>query len=278
MKKRNKQIEPDDDRNDRIFASLPPLSSPEYMEKLRTASATELPAGVLVHAYRQLRSGPAADATLGRLLGYNEKYGYLTPLYKAAGRRISRHDAYGVDDLVQDTSGEIVESLPGPRGEGAEKAWISFLHQRLEDAYRKLVGRRGERRPPRAEVITDTETGQEIDPIEAAGVTKAPWHGSVPSSQLEWLEAFIRRTFATISDERIRAIGFDMFSDNPTPVSSKNPKDANTLTHRFGVDRYRIYRWQRYARAVLYAALGSQNEVEIDIGWLKPRGGKGTTT
>jgi DNA-directed RNA polymerase specialized sigma24 family protein len=241
------------------------------MQMLKTASAAELPAQVLVRAYRQLRSGPAADATLERLLGYNEKYGYLTPLYMAAKRRISRSDAYGVDDLVQDTIVEIVETLAGPRGEGAEKAWVSFLRQRMEDAYRKLAGRRPERRPRRAEVVTDTETGEEIDPIEAAGVTSGPWQGRVPSSQLEWLEAFIRRTFSKISDERIRAIAFDMFSDNPTPVSSNDPAETNTLARRFGVDRFKIYRWQRYARAVLRAALESQNEVEIDVSWLKPR-------
>src|SRR5437773_11706569 len=91
---------PDDARNEQIYNALPPLGSTAYMQKLKTASAAELPAQVLVRAYRQLRSGPAADATLGRLLGYNEKYGYLTPLYNAARRRISRHDSYGVDDLV----------------------------------------------------------------------------------------------------------------------------------------------------------------------------------
>ena len=262
---------PDDARNERIYDSLPPLGSPEYVRKLKTATAHELPAQVLVRAYRQLRSGPAADATLARLLGYNEKYGYITPLYNAAKRRISRHDAYGVDDLVHDTIGEIVETLAGPRGEGAENAWVSFLRQRMEDAYRKLVGRRGERRPQLAEVVTDSETGEEIDPIEAAGVTTGPWQGKVPPSQLEWLEAFIRRTFAKIADERLRAIAFDMFSDDPTPVSSNDPNDTNTLTNRFGVDRYKIYRWQRAARVVLRAALESQNEVDIDIDWLKPR-------
>jgi DNA-directed RNA polymerase specialized sigma24 family protein len=262
---------PDDTRNEQIYNALPPLGSTEYMHRLKTASAAELPAPVLVRAYRQLRSGPVADATLERLLGYNEKYGYLTPLYKAAKRRISRHDSYGVDDLVHDTIGEIIETLAGPRGEGAEKAWVSFLRQRMEDAYRKLVGRRGERRPQLAEVVTDSETGEEIDPIDAAGVTKGPWQGSIPPSQLEWLEAFIRRTFAKIADERIRAIAFDRFSESPTPVSSNDESDTNTLARRFGVDRYKIYRWQRAAQATLLAALESQDEVDIDVSWLKPR-------
>jgi DNA-directed RNA polymerase specialized sigma24 family protein len=262
---------PNDERNERIFASLPPLGSPEYMQKLKTASAAELPAPVLVRAYRQLRSGPAADATLARLLGYNEKYGYITPLYKAAKGRISSDEAYGVDDLVQDTIVEIVDTLAGPHGQGAERAWVSYLRQQMENAHRKLAGRRPERRPRRAPVVRDSETGEEIDPIDAAGVTTGPWQGSVPSSRLEWLEAFIRRTFAKISDERIRAIAFDMLSDNPTPVSSNDPAETNTLTRRFGVDRFKIYRWQRSARAVLRAALESQNEVEIDISWLKAR-------
>src|SRR5687768_10442386 len=138
--------ESSDERNEQLFNDLPPLATPEYISHVKSTPAANLAAPVLVRAYQQLPPGEAADATLGRLLGYNDRDGYITPLYKAAKRRLSRHDAYGVDDLVQDTISEIVDTLGGPRGAGAEKAWVSYLTQRMEDAYRKLAGRRGERR------------------------------------------------------------------------------------------------------------------------------------
>jgi hypothetical protein len=52
------------------------------------------------------------------------------------------------------------------------------------------------------------------------------------------------------------------------PVVSDDPNDPNTLTRRFGVKRFTIYRWQRAARAVLRAALERQNEREIDMSFL----------
>src|SRR4051812_20241491 len=80
------------DRNERIYQSLPPLGSPAYLNLLKSATAAELPASVLVRAYRQLHPSPAADATLARLLGHNERYGYITILHTLAHRRVSRLD------------------------------------------------------------------------------------------------------------------------------------------------------------------------------------------
>ena len=43
-------------------------------------------------------------------------------------------------------------------------------------------------------------------------------------------------------------------------MSSNDPADTSTLEHRFQVNRYQIYRWQRSARVLLYAALQTQTE------------------
>jgi len=72
-----------------------------------------------------------------------------------------------------------------------------------------------------------------------------------------------------IADDDIRAIGLDLFSENPTRVSSSDPKDPNTLTGRFGVSRFAIYRWQDAARSVLYDALDRQNERDVDLSFLE---------
>jgi hypothetical protein len=110
----------------------------------------------------------------------------------------------------------------------------------------------------------------ESDPVELASAAGAyiPWQGRVAPDKLEWLEGFIERTSEMIADERIRAVARDLFSHTPLPVSSGDPDDPNTLTGRFGVKRYTIYRWQRTARAILRAALERQNERELDMSFL----------
>src|SRR4051812_20636819 len=106
---------------DELFGKLRPLTSPEYLEELKTASAAELPAQVLVRAYRQLQKGsPAAEATLERLLAMDDKYGYLAPLRKAAAGRISDDDFFSEDDLVEETVREMADALGGTRGKGAD--------------------------------------------------------------------------------------------------------------------------------------------------------------
>jgi len=255
------------ERNERIFQSLPPLGSPAYLSLLKSATAAELPASVLVRAYRKLHPSAAADATLDRLLGHNRRYGYIALLYTTAQRRMARLEAYSPEDLVCDTIGEIVATLAGPAGEGAERAWMQYLRQRMEHAYRKLVGRREERLTLRVEPTSD-ETSDAYDPIEAAGAESIPWQGCVAPNNLEWLETFVQDTFAAILDDRIRAVALDLFSHSPMPISSDDPNDPNTLTGRFGVKRFTIYRWQRAARAILRAALERQNEREIDMSFL----------
>lgn len=264
-----------DERNEEIFQKLPPLDSEEYLKYLKAAPAEELPAPVLVRAYRQLPPGPAADATLARLVGNNRNYGYLRPLWAAARRKIKRDDAYSYDDLVFNTIGEVVLTLGGPHGEGAAENWVNYLLQRMEDAYRRMTTR-SKRRGRRADPVVDEETGEERELFEAIEVPRGPYQGNVRGSDLEWLEGFIRRTFAKIPDERRREVAFDLFSAHRTPVSSENPNDPNTLVGRYKVRRQTIYGWQRAARALLWAALESQNErPDFEMSRLKKPEGAG---
>lgn len=108
-------LEPEGERNERIFAALPKLGSEEYLALLRRVPARDLPAPVLVRAYRQLGSGRAAEATLERLLLNDATYGYLRPLRRMAPRKVSARDWFSADDLVDPAIGEIALALAGPR-------------------------------------------------------------------------------------------------------------------------------------------------------------------
>ena len=257
-------------RVDELFEALPPLGSTEYLEHIKHAPAHELPAQVLVRAYRQLvrayGESREANATLARLLGNYERDGYLAPLWQAARYRISDRDWFGVEDLVARAIEEIVDTLAGPRGKGADTSWVAFLHQRLEDGYRAMVGRRGERQDVEKVGPMVNEDGELTDALEGvsseAGAA-TDWHGRVEGNDAEWLEQFVARELARIPDNTIREVGRDQFSAEPSSMKE--------LEQRFGVDRFQIRRWREIARTRIYAALQRQNERVIDISWLKAR-------
>lgn len=258
----------DQKRIDEIFKALPPLGSKNYLEHIKKARASELPAQVLVRAYRQLpRGSPEANATLARLLGNYDRYGYLAPLWQAAKYRLSDRDWFGPEDLVARAIEEIVSTLGGPRGKGADTAWVAFLHQRLEDAYRAMVGRRGERQDvEKVEPYLDEESGKLVHPAEEIASDMAPatgWHGKVDENNTQWMEEFVARELAKIADDRIRGVARDLFSAQPSAMDA--------LSERYGVDRFQIHRWREIARTKIYAALQRQNERDIDISWLKRR-------
>jgi hypothetical protein len=255
-------------RDERIFESLPALGSKEYLRFLRSVRRNDPPAGVLVRAFRRLVPGDAADATLGRLANAANPPGYLARVVLRAREWAPRLGAYTADDLVANTIGEIVVTLPGPQGALAEGAWSLYLEICLGAAYRTLVGRGGSRLGSHA----STHAGAEHDLAEGHSADQgiaAAWRARVEPDNLEWLEAFIERTISKIADPDIRAVGFDLFSENPTQVSSSLANDPNTLTGRFGVNRTTIYRWQDAARRVLYDALNRQNERDIDLSFLR---------
>jgi hypothetical protein len=214
--------------------------------------------------YREERPSPAADATIERLLAHDARFGYLSVVRNAARRRMARLGAYGVEDLVQDTVSEIVLTLPTPRGEGAERSWVRFVHDCMEEAHRKFVGRRGERLPQVADA-----TPEEMERLGPIGPIF--WHGCVEPSKVPWIEGYVHAVMSGISDERMRFIGLDLLNDNPTPVSSDDPDDRTTLTARFNVDAPTIYRCRGDARAAVRAALERQNECEVDLTFMKNR-------
>ena len=263
--------EPPHERNERIFQALPPLNSPAYLALLKTAAASELPPGVLVRAFRELGcTGRAAEATLDRLLTKNETYGYLQPLVRMAERRVADRDWFDADYLVGESISVIALALAGPQGKGADLAWVSFLHQRLEDAYRNLNGRRNERQDPeRAEPRPDPETGAVLDPMESDAVLHGPWHGRVEPNRVQWLEEFARRSMARVAHRQTREVGLDQLRAERSAISGPGTPGRPSLATKYGVDRFKIMRWRDAAFAKLLADLEQQDEQDIDVGWLR---------
>lgn len=260
---------------DAIFEALPPLDSPQFIDRLRNASATELPAQVVARAYRQLCAAgrdEAAQAALARLVASENKYHYLTSVRRLAIRSIARGQYwYDAEDLVQATIVEIVKTLPTPRGALAEQAWVLFSQQRFADAWRVLNGRRGEKvRGQRVEPSLDVETGEIFDPVEESDGATADWHVSAQASNIPWLEGFIRETVAKIADPLARRVAEDQFGDDPSPISAGVSAGGKPpLTEQLGVSRFRISRALSNAKARLAGALLAQREHEIDVEWLR---------
>ena len=246
---------------DELFAKLPPLTSPEYLERLKSASAAELPAQVLVRVYRQLdKVSPIAEATLTRLLAMDDKFGYLAPLWRFAADRMTDDDYFSEDDLVEETVREIAKALGGTRGKGADVVWITFIRQRLEDGYRALNGRRGERANFPKPRRWHNEDGQETNPADEAARGDADWHGNIDGDNQEWIEDFVSREIDEIAEPHIREVARAMFqADPPTQIE---------LAGQMGVDRRKIAAWRAAASARIKAALQAQDERDIDLtGW-----------
>jgi hypothetical protein len=260
---------------DEIFEALPPLDSSQFINYLRTASAAELPAQVVARAYRQLcmaGSDEAAQATLIRLVGSDNKYHYLASVRRMAKHSIARGQYwYDAEDLVQATIVEIVRVLPTPRGALAERAWVMFSQQRFSDAWRVLNGRRGEKvRGQRVEPSIDTETGEPFDPVEESDGTTAVWHVSAQASNIPWLEEFIQETVAKIADPITRQVAEDRIGDDPSPISAGVSAGGKPpLTEQLGINRFKVMRALSNAKARLASALLAQREHEIDAEWLR---------
>ena len=259
-----------------IFAALPPLDSPEYLHLLATATASELPAPVLAKSFRQLASAgadAAARATLERLVASGHRETYLLVVQKLARQRVARGQyGYDAEDLFQEAIKEIVRTLPTERGAFAETNWVTFCKPCFEDGWRNLNGRRGEKiRGERVEAVTDPESGKVNDPLEVTG-DFIPWHVAVRQSKVPWLEDFVRRTVAEFKDPLMRRVAEDQFGPDPSPISAgRSETDKPPLTEQLGVDRYRISRALKQARAKLFAALIKQKEKELDLDWLRNR-------
>jgi len=254
-----------------LFLKLPPLGSREYLNLLKTASKTELPAQILARAYRQLAlsgNNDAADATLERLIASPE-YDYLQCVRNMAERRVIQgQNEHDQEDLIQETVREIVCVLPTHRGEYAETAWVAFAKQCFEDAWRKVCGRNGGKfARKRTEPVWNAETGDFVDPLDALYEDDHLWPATMRDSDLfPWLEAFIVRVINKIADPNIRLIAMDHFGDDPSPISSGRSRNGKPpLIDQTGLDRFQVRRAINAARARICAELEQQKEREIDI-------------
>jgi hypothetical protein len=268
----------ENEKNERIFRELPKLTSPEYLQRLKAASTKELPAPVLVRAFRELmtvagddptRLSRPAEATLARLLSDKYEAVYFRALRHEARRIHSENDWFDLGDLIFQSKQEVGLVLVSDRGANAHESWASFQIQRVQDAWRELNGRRGERKEPeRGTPPIDKETGEPADLTDVSG-EEAPWHGHVRPDKEGWLRDFALRTAAKIENPNIRGVALNQWGDNPSKISSLDPDDTTTLEHRYGVDRFTIRRWKKTALGLLLAALKKQDEMDIDTGWLE---------
>ena len=268
------ETETNGDKFAAIFATLPPLGSAEYLKVLERAPVHELPAQVLVRAFRQLilaGSEEAANATFVRLLA-SPQHNYLKAVRRKAHEQVMDGQyVYDEEDLIQETLKQIATTLPTKRGELAEVAWVLFSTQRLEDAWRSLNGRNGEKFGwKRLEPVADQETGDIIDPLDQLDGDSISCLVRLRESNLPWLEDFIQGTVANISDPVIRLIATDQFGDDPSPISSGMSAGGKPpLTDQTGLSRFQVRRAVLSAKARLAAQLLSQREQEIDSDWLK---------
>lgn len=255
-----------------LFQRLPPLGSDEYLQHVRTTSPLDLPAEVLVRAFRQLPPDTlAARATLERLFRrVDERWEYLGPTAARARRQAraqqSRDRADEDRDLLQDAITRILSLLSTPRGELAERAWNVFCRNAFVDAWRNRHGRRGERLP-RVRESLDTSSGDrdEDDPIDRLAKDQSPWQVVWEHDQTERIEAILSSVVSTIEDPFEREVAQAVWSSGQRPKTSgaSAPDRDPPLTERFpGKSRHQINHILRRVDSRLAAALLAEPRLE----------------
>ena len=252
---------------EQVFRALPPLGSPQYIERISSATARELPPEVLARALRQLPTKSAGfDATWARLTRrQGKRWEYFLPVMAQARRMaVGVHDR---DDVMQDAFRRILKTLPTERGELAERAWHSFCRRETTEAWRDRFGRRGERVPKEEAVesgqLTETEGGEK--PEEVFDIEDLPpWHVVIRNDNSERIERMARQVVEAIPDEFVREVASRAwFSDVPVKLSGTPNPGTLTLTEIFtGKTRHQIHRALRQAKTQLAAALLSDKDVE----------------
>jgi hypothetical protein len=248
-------------RMDAIFQALPPLGSDAYLRHLREASTEQLPAQVLVRAYRELgKAGPvmeeARNRTFARLIGKKGgRFEYLGPAVQFLLPRVPPNQYFqNFEDLLQDTATIMLQALPTERGKFGEQSWYRFARQSAYQAWAAHVGRQGERQePPRAEPLRDNETGVSFDPLDR--VRESESEDNVVEVDVHQLLAEV---IAAISDPLIRAVGEDQWlSGDPSPDSGKGTSERGkpSLEIQLGVKRDRIVRARYSVEARILAEL-----------------------
>jgi len=269
--KSRKLHEPTRERLDRLFQALPPLHSSEYLEVLEKATAEDLPAPVLVRAYRQLAPtthSEAIERTLERLLDARDRYGYLKEIRILAKWKVAKgHYEYDENDLLSETLNEIVKVLPTKSGEMAEQAWVTFCRCRLEDVRRRIQGRKGNKDLwRRTEMVADKESGRLYDPLDRMEAPPESPDGQIFEDKHGRLTEIIRETIQKIKDPLTRRVAEDQFGDDPSPISAgPSASGKPSLEEQLGVDRDKINRVRRKARARIAAKLLQLHDPEFEF-------------
>jgi DNA-directed RNA polymerase specialized sigma24 family protein len=276
-------------RFEALFAALPPLGSPDYLEYVSTAPPDALPAQVLVRAYRQLCGAKREDAmrvTLNRLFIPAN----LRRIRRLAKQKVPAQQAsHDADDLVQAALTEIVEVLPTERGALAETAWVLFCEQRFADAWRKLFGRDGSKlkikvgskrvpityAKPTPNSVGGSYEGSETeeqpdDPVEATDGSSAPWHSGFKESDLPAVESIIGEIIASLPDPVMRHVAEDQWGDDQSSIFSGTSEGGKPpLTEQTGLSRHQLTRLLKNLRARLAGALLANANIKVDTEWLR---------
>jgi hypothetical protein len=248
---------------DEVFAALPPLGSQEYLQHVRHAPKSELPASVLARAFHVLsQDGPdqAAQDTLSRLFrekdGKPEYMGWL--LYEAQKLLPPGQIGYDAFDLYMETLEQIARALARPSGARAYIGWKSFCYHRLIDARRAHFGKKGQRIEPVHidPSTTDQRTGATVDLLEHP-VGVPDWHGSVLPDQEEALWAFVQQRVEEIQNAQVREVTLALhFGPNPVRASGKNSAGKPpALTDQLGLSIDQINRAKASGEAIIRAAV-----------------------
>jgi DNA-directed RNA polymerase specialized sigma24 family protein len=263
-----------------LFQALPPLGSDEYLAHLESAPTADLPARVLVRAYRQLPpKSIAAEATLRRLFRQlpNKRWEYLSPMVSYARRQAPKMKL-DYEDLFQEGLDRILRVLYGKRGEFAERSWPTFCQHELIEAWRAKHGRRGER-SPREEQAERTEDDS-TDPLESC-LEVPSWHALVSPNEVEKIEKLAEQVIASIPDEFVKQVATKAWFTNSRPkVSGKIAEGEEPLTSLFPEkNRYQIMRALKKADVQLIAALLTDPTLDLrkDVqAWLQQQGANST--
>lgn len=258
-------LRPGSERLESAFGALPPLGTPEYVAYILTANSEALPPEVLARAFRQLPAvSEASKATLERLfrLRPDGKWDYVGLMVSRARRQYGAND---YEDRVQDALKRILQVLPAPRGEFAERAWNSFCLRELADARRERFGRRNERHPN--EISLEDETGGDVLP---KGLKALFPQFYVDPSQAELIEETALRVLSEIPDEFVSAVAAKAWFQDERPKHSglKGLSASGSLTSLFPEkSRFQIMRAARYADAQLAGALLDEPMLVLDREW-----------
>jgi DNA-directed RNA polymerase specialized sigma24 family protein len=257
-----------EERYEEIYKGLPPLASPEYLQLLETAKPEELPAEVLVRAYRQLCQaephGAAAMATIDMLVRHGAYY--FSRVRSLAWNEVAgRKPWVDAEDLVADVMAKVCELLPRDRGRHAEKNWVVFTLNLYRDVRRSYQGREGAK--GRAEQGESAEDGISLqsDAQTAARYKEGARPRRDGFDQTARIETVIAETVAKIQEPFLKKVAEDQFGPIPSLISSKSEKEApQTLSVKLGVTRHKVERALKVARTLVRAALLSDPTLDLD--------------